>query len=279
MATTRSKAAAAPAKEPGTKVTKVKQGGALALPDDFAAQLLQDSGLGMELAKAMDFALPFLYVLQALSPQVQPRDSKYVEGAAAGMLMDTVNLTLWDAENEPVELIPVEFESVVNEWIPRDAGGGFIATHRSRAEAEASQKEGTQLVDTANHYVLAKTPDGEWVQAVLSLTSTKLRASRKWMSVQRGVLVNSGNKRVPAPTFSRRYLLQSIPEQKDKHHYYNVKISPVEGNEGWVADPMVYQAAKDFYAALKAGRRGADFAQTTEDVEAEVVEEEDSPNY
>ena len=278
-ATAKPAAAAAPAKAPGVKVAKVaEQTTALALPPDMQEMLLADAGKGLQNTKATDFALPFLYVLQALSPQVQERDAKYVEGAAAGNIMDTVNLTLWDSEKEPIEMIPVEFESVVNEWVPRDSGGGFVATHKDRASAEANQRDPkkgpeTQLVDTANHYVLVKNPDGTWSEAVFTLTSTKLRASRKWLSLMRGVMLTRADKsRVPAPTYSRRYLVSTVPEQKDKHHFFNVKVMPIEGNDGWVADPVVYQMAKDFAAALAAGKRGADFSQT---VDAEAVVEED----
>src|SRR6266481_10107657 len=44
---------------------------------DFAA----DSHMGMEGMSTADFAIPRLAILQSLSPQVNARDEKYIEGA------------------------------------------------------------------------------------------------------------------------------------------------------------------------------------------------------
>ena len=45
-----------------------------------------------------DLSIPFIRVLAQLSPQVNKRDGKYVEGAEAGMLFNTVLNEVYDGE-------------------------------------------------------------------------------------------------------------------------------------------------------------------------------------
>jgi hypothetical protein len=43
-----------------------------------------------------DLALPFIRILGQLSPQVNKRDAKYVQGAEAGMIYNSVTNQLYD---------------------------------------------------------------------------------------------------------------------------------------------------------------------------------------
>ena len=49
-----------------------------------------DAGQGITNIKQEDLALPFLKVLGQLSPEVNKRDAKHVEGAQPGMIINTV---------------------------------------------------------------------------------------------------------------------------------------------------------------------------------------------
>ena len=49
-----------------------------------------DAGQGIANIKQEDLALPFLKVLGQLSPEVNKRDAKHVEGAQPGMIINTV---------------------------------------------------------------------------------------------------------------------------------------------------------------------------------------------
>ena len=46
-----------------------------------------------------DLALPFLKILGQLSPEVNKRDGKYVEGAEPGKIINTVTNALYDTIN------------------------------------------------------------------------------------------------------------------------------------------------------------------------------------
>lgn len=274
---TATKKAAAPAAKPGKAMTKEKplSGGAIVpIDDNLMAVFAEHAGEGTGNAQATDYALPFIYLLQKLSPATDE-----IEGAEAGMFLNTVTRNV----TEETTVIQVDYNKCYNEWIPRDDGGGFIASHKSLAEAEQNRQPGqnkkgngpkTQIVETANHYVLELQPDGSWMQAILSLTSTKLKASRTLMSRIAQVTVQvPGKGTIQMPSYAKKYLVKPTgPHENEKGKFYAIEIVPVEGKEGWVADPAVVQQAMAFARSLKAGAKGADFNKLNEEV---VVEQED----
>jgi hypothetical protein len=247
---------------------------ALEIPQGMADMFAADAGGGLENTSPSDFALPFIYLLQDLSPQTKERNDKYVPGAKPGLFLNSVTGELY----ESLIVIPAEFEKVYNEWIPRDQGGGFVGSYKSREDAEKNQRENTQIVDTANHYVLVQGADGEWSPAILSLTSTKLGASRNWLSRIAQRMITTPHGRKPAPSFSGIYEVTSHVTKNQKGEFFVIRINPLPGQEGWVTDPAVYEQAKDFRAQLKAGTKGADFNTT---VEAEVLDtdDDDEPRF
>lgn len=262
-------APAAPAKGRSNVPAKIEpKSSAVGLPQSMANRFLQDANKGLERVTASDYALPFLYLLQKNSPQVDDGHPKYVEGAEPGMFLNTVTGELF----ERLIVIPVDFEKVFIEWIPRDAGGGFVAQYKDRNVAEESKREETQIVDTANHYVLVQSADGVWTPAILSMTSTKLKASRNWLSKMSMVNITApdGRKVVP-PTYARIYeVLPEGPVRNQKGTFYTIApINPLEGEDGWVSDPEVYEQADNFFTQIRAGSRGADFSK----MEATIVEE------
>ncbi len=75
-----------------------KKEGALATFDMEA-----DANKGAQNISQEDLALPFLKILGQLSPEVNKRDGKYVEGAEPGKIINTVTNQLYD----DVKVIPV----------------------------------------------------------------------------------------------------------------------------------------------------------------------------
>lgn len=239
------------ARKPSKAVAK-KETGALANVDwgNYA-------GAGTEEASADDYALPFLYVLQTNSPQVNKHDGAYVEGAEAGMILNTVTNELF----ERVEVIPVAFHKEYVEWVPRDEGGGFVGRYQmSNPPADAKpdaekfgrlvRENGHHLVDTKYHYVLGINPDtGETFQAVITMTSTQIKKSRRWLSMIGGRRVGEGDNKVVPPSFAFTYTLSTQPESNEHGNWYGWSISP-----GPMLQSMgLFNEAKAMYDAVKAG--------------------------
>lgn len=196
------------AKEEKEQGTQVATTGRAPTPAALLKRMQDDAGKGASQA-AKDNIVPMVYVLQGLSPQVNPKKDQYIEGAAPG--------SFW-LRNSPMGVVDgdlgfafqqVGFESVVVEWVPRDDGGGFVARHEyegpeqtieqfaKRNGAHGVEKEnsralrwvterGTEFVDTKYHYGiiwgglfgLAAWP-GFSMPFVLPCSSTQIRGSRE----------------------------------------------------------------------------------------------------
>ena len=85
------------------ELAKKEEAGALALPGGY--NYGDDAGSGWENTGTEDFTIPFLAILQSMSPQVQETEAEFIEGAKAGMLINTATQELYDGK-EGVELVP-----------------------------------------------------------------------------------------------------------------------------------------------------------------------------
>jgi hypothetical protein len=227
----------------------------------------QDEGAGLENVMK-DVTIPFIGILQALSPQINRRKEQYITGAESGMFFNNVTNELWDGD-EGVEVIPCFYEKVVNEWIPRDDGGGFVASHANMEDAKANSQPGHDLVDTTNYYVLVKSSSGAYEPAVISMKSTQLKASRRWNSLMSMLKVMIRGERKTPPMQGTRWLLTTTEQTNDKGTFFNYKIEFADV----VRDKSLYERAKEFGQMAEKGLRRPNF-----NADQTVVDEEDDGN-
>lgn len=226
--------------------------------DDLAV----DAGMGLSNVHADDQAIPFLQLLQQLSPQCQKRGAGYVEGAEPGMIFNSVSGQV----AEELIVVPVAYQREIVEWRPREQGGGFVAKHPvdSPILAQATKNDrgqdilpsGNLLANTAYHYVLVVKEDGTWEQAVVSMASTQLKKSRKWNSMMTAIKMRrkDGTPFTP-PSFLFQYRLATELEQRDGNSWFGWAISPA----GQVTDPVLYSVAREYALAVGEGTvRAAD---------------------
>ena len=141
-----------------------------------------------------DLALPFLKILAQLSPEVNKRDGKYVEGAEAGMIYNSVTGELYNG-TEGINVIPCFYKLEYLEWKDRGEGlGAPVAIYdsssdiMSKTKPDANYKDrlpnGNYIEKTASHFViiLGDSPS----TALISMKSTQLKISRKWNSMMMG---------------------------------------------------------------------------------------------
>lgn len=226
-------------------VEQAAQNNAVAL---FAA----DAGLGLENADKDSFALPFLQILQGLSPQLEK-----VEGARPGLFINTITNELFQTP----EVIPCYYQRRFLRWAPREAGGGLkgeytpadIETGRiptMRNERGQLTIEGDVLKDTRNHYVLVKSANGTWQPALLSLASTQIKKSKRWMSLIQSIKFPTpdGDDFNPA-SFSHIYTLHAVKEENNLGSWWGIEIALKEQ----VTDGYLYQKAKNLFKIVKGG--------------------------
>lgn len=189
---------------------------------------------GFEGTTQDDYAIPYLNVLQGLSPEVQDGTDGSIEGAKPGMLMNSVSKRLWPGK-EGVLFVPVCRQRLVVEWRPRDAGGGLVARHeissefvRSTPRGEKGEwvtEEGNELVDT--FYLFGFTLEDidamepEEVM-VMSFWSTKIKKYRQIMWQMDKV------KNGP-PMFANRLRVKTVQEKNNQGTFFNYDISFANG--------------------------------------------------
>lgn len=230
---------------------------------NFAA----DAGQGLELADNKSFAIPFLLILQGQSPQLET-----VDGARPGRFFNTVTEELY----ERVMVVPCCFRREYIRWAPRKLGGGYkgvldakavdlkqvpgmfehqgtiymdVPEGQSPVDEEGKAKFDA-LSDTRNHFVLVKSARGNWQPAMLSLKSTQIKKSKRWLSVIKGIeLKDEAGKPYTPASYSHTYELTTVKEENAEGSWWGLDVKIV----GPITDPALYAAAKAFHDSIMSG--------------------------
>lgn len=228
-------------------VTK-KDDQALALPED----LVVPEGAGLEDADRDSYAIPFLTILQKMSPQVDDDDPARIPGAKAGMFYDTVSETCIDPEDGLPEIIPVYYRRAFIEWKPNREG--FVQEHsveeaaQMRWERSEDGKDvlpnGNEIVDTRYHYIIL-IHNGQLSPMVITMSSTQVKKSKRLCS-DMDLQVRALKLKA---TFQLKYTINTVSESNDQGSWRGWDID----RAGVVADQEQLDAAISFYKAIKAG--------------------------
>ena len=210
-----------------------------------------DANQGAQNISQEDLALPFLKILGQLSPEVNKRDGKYVEGAEPGKIINTVTNELYD----DIDVIPCHYKRQYVEWQDRGTSTGApVAIHDadsdivSQTTRDKSYKDrlpnGNYLENTANHFVLVigKNPS----TALISMKSTQLKVSRKWNSLMMGIKLQGKNGLFTPPTYSHIYNLSTVQMSNDKGTWFGWEVEKM----GPVEDKAIYEMAKSFATSV-----------------------------
>ena len=217
----------------------------------------EDASQGLGNISQQDLALPFLKILGQLSPEVNKRDGKYVEGAEPGMIFNSVAGELYNGV-EGINVIPCFYKLEYIEWKDRGEGlGAPIAIYpsssdiMSKTKPDANYKDrlpnGNYLEKTASHFViiLGDSPS----TALISMKSTQLKISRKWNSMMSGLKLKGKNGLFTPASFSHIYRLKTTQMSNDKGTWFGWEVSKV----GPVTDSSAYQQAKTFSTNISKG--------------------------
>ena len=206
-----------------------------------------DADKGAQNMTQEDLALPFLKVLGQLSPEVNKRDGKYVEGAEPGKIINTVSNELYDQIN----VLPVFYKRKYIEWQDRGTSTGApVAIHEADSDIISQTTRGKDYKDrlpngkylenTADHFVILMGSSPQ--TALISMKATQLKVSRKWNSMMMGIKMQGKNGLFTPPTYSHIYSLKTVPMSNDKGSWFGWDVSKV----GPIEDRAVYEIAKGF---------------------------------
>lgn len=265
------------------KVAEVSSSDLIPFDDDMLSQ-----GTGLEEATADDYAIPFLRILQSMSPQLKKSDGKFIAGAEEGSFFNTVSNDVFDG-NEGVKIIPCAYKKKYIEWITRENGGGFVDdTHPASILKECTKddkgrfilKNGNQVAETAEYYCILVENENAPEQVLLSLTSSQLGFSRRWNTMLNNARVqNAKGESVAAPMFSFIYNLTTITQSNDQYSWMGLSVEKARPT------PMpLAMAALEFMKAARAGtvevkqeQEGAESSSKPIVEAADVLEGEEIP--
>jgi hypothetical protein len=247
------------------------------IPADIMDELIANAGAGLSTA-AEDNIIPFLVLLQDMSPEVKKRDPNYVDGAEAGMYLNKATQQLYAGDAAMAERtgFPMlefqhcELNKAIIEWVPRTDGGGFIARHPLQGTVEDTMKAiGAKRVPDPQdpNKVIWKTGDGthDLIEtryhfgniinediprpAVLAYSSTGHTTSRQWMTLMTGFKTAYNGKMYDQPGWFHRYIIGSKARENKKGSFF---VGTVDDG-GLIADAMLRAAGKALHDAAKAG--------------------------
>ena len=238
-------------------------GGALALTEDMGSLISADMGGGAEEIDADSFSIPYLTILQALSQAAQDHvgDPNYMQG----MIYNSATGETF----KEVEFIPCHFQRRFVRWEEGAAAGAAafqgiytpaeleslnsagMLQKNAKGRFTISDDRGTgELIDTRLHYVLFHNVNLDvWEPALISLSKTQVKYSKRLMTMIRTIQFRIGNKSVNPPSWANVYKASSIKEKNDMGQWFSWNFTRV----GPVTDKDLYLQAKDLHDSVLKG--------------------------
>jgi hypothetical protein len=232
-------------KEPAKKLT-----------DDI--DWMDDLGAGFENVDTSDLGIPFLTIVQKVSPQVDEESSKYIEGVKPGDIILSTNNGVYGSKTEAATFVPCGYQKAYVEWQPRESGGGLVGTHSMSILAQTVKNEkGQDILENGNlivatayimGYIFDEEED-EWLPAVISLTSTQLKKARQWLNMMNSHKMEKDGRKLPLPMYSHKYSLSTQPESNEHGSWYGWKIE----TDSMVKEKLLVEKAREQHKEIANG--------------------------
>ncbi len=199
-------------------------------------------GQGSQNVSASDMAIPRIKLLQLISNEVMPNDPKFIEGAQAGMFMNSVTNELYTS----IYVVNLHFSRKTVVWKKRKLGGGMFGSFESEAVAlEALEKAGEpaanyDISENPTHLIMLIDDDGQpQGVALFDMPASKIKHSKNW-----NTLINK-QEEAGNPRFGCVWQLSVIADSNSSGPFSNCEASFVTH-----APDSIYAAAKSNYDAF-----------------------------
>jgi hypothetical protein len=228
------------------------------LSTDVMDDILEFAGEGAAFDSS-EMQIPFVRILQAMSPQLKKREAEYIEGSEQGDMFNTVTKQFWKGD-EGLTIIPCFQTTKYLMFTPREQGGGFrgeiaatdpILQRTTRSGAKELLPTGDELVKSDQHYCLVLSDDGTYQPVVIDMKSSQLKVSRRWktqIAMQKIKHPKTGAMITP-PLFATVWKFSTIEESNDQGSWFNYSIEKV----GLVENRDLMLEAKSFRDSVIAG--------------------------
>ena len=229
-----------------------------AVSTDVMDDILEFAGEGAAYDSS-EMQIPFVRILQAMSPQLKKREAEYIEGSEQGDVFNTVTKQYWTGE-EGVTVVPCFQTTKYLEFTPREQGGGFrgeiaatdpVLTKAERQGAKEILPNGNELVKSDQHYCLIVDEDGAFQPVVVDMKSSQLKVSRRWKTqiAMQKVKHPKTDQLVTPPLFGTQWKFTTVEESNDQGTWFNYAIEKI----GLLENRELLLEAKSFRDSVAAG--------------------------
>ena len=233
------------------------------LPSADVLDLLSEhQGVGLDYDTS-DLQIPFIRLIQAMSPQIKKSDPSFIAGASQGDVFNTVTGQSWEGE-EGVVVVPCYQETKYLKFKPREQGGGYLGelskddpdiSRTTRTGAKEVLPDGNELVKSDQHYCLILDESGVPTFGIVDMKSSGLKVSRRWKTQIKMLTIKhpKTGELVSPPLFGTKWKLSAVEESNDQGTWFNWAVS----NEGFVEDKELLDAAINFRKSIMSGEAKA----------------------
>ena len=214
------------------------------LPAELMDDIFATAGQGVDY-ETSELQIPFVRVIQALSPQIKPKDPLFIKDAKQGDAFNTVTGDYWVGE-EGFEVVPCLQQTKYLEFIPRDqGGGGFVGElHPDSPQiAKATRSGGKETL-----------PNGMFQPVIIDMKSTQLKVSRRWKTqiAMQKIKAPDGQLKTPA-LFATIWKFTTIEESNDMGSWFNWSIEKSKT----IDDKSLFLEAMNFRKSIEKGEAKA----------------------
>ena len=212
---------------------------------------------------AADNIVPLIYVLQALSPQVNKAKPDFIPGSEAGDIWMRNSVPPIVKGEAGLLFQPCYFYKDWIEWIPRAKGGGYQGRHDARPD-DAKEKpdaenpkrsrwmrpNGNEVIETRYHAGFVLLPGGTAAPYLIPMSGSGHTVSRNWMFMMNqktmgGEVVDS---------WAGTYRLKTVSKTNAAGTWYTWAIT----DAGWVATEADYKRGEALFNSFKSGDKVAE---------------------
>jgi hypothetical protein len=236
-----------------------------AAQDEITKMMAQDAGKGVSTA-VEDNIVPLVYILQALSPQVNKKKEEYIQDAEAGMIWfrGTKDVVAGD---DGIPVVPCHWSKSFIEWLPDR--GGFVARHDSMPDDAVlttdpqnpkrkfwKRKNGNTVVETREHVVLVLDIFDRPTPFVIPMSGSGHGSSRAWMTLMNRKVVPGTD--IKSPSYGYIYRMKLAFRTNDQGDWYMWDVQDENGEPTMLTDPATYRLARQIEADFAKGTLRAD---------------------
>ena len=229
---------------------------------------------GFEGLDSRDYVIPFLRILQRMSPQCDEDSAEKLTGAMPGLFFNTVNRKIY---GKSVQVIPISFKKLWLEWLPKRMGlvnryepYSIKVDTSDFSHWRIKERPENIIQETYSFFCLliGHIDDGP---LIFSLSSSGLRHGKNWNTQLMMTRLPNGKR---APFYSSVWKLETVINKNKDGSWYQIGAKKTAINRVRFITPKEFsEHVLPIRDSIKESLVNADYSQITDESSATSGEE------